>query len=44
MILSNDKTIWAELVSVYDDLIQMEIELDSINEELKSNHSKELIV
>ena len=40
---SNDKTIWAELVSVYDDLIQMEIELDNINEELKSNHSKELI-
>ena len=40
---SNDKTIWAELVSVYDDLIQMEIELDSINEMLKTNHSKELI-
>lgn len=40
---SNDKTIWAELVSVYDDLIQMEIELDSINEKLKTNHSKELI-
>ena len=37
------KTIWAELVSVYDDLIQMEIELDSINEKLKTNHSKELI-
>ena len=41
--LLNDKTIWAELVSVYDDLIQMEIELDSINEKLKTNHSKELI-
>ena len=40
---SNDKTIWAELVSVYDDLTQMEIELDSINEMLKTNHSKELI-
>ena len=40
---SNDKTIWAELVSVYDDLIQIEIELDSINEKLKTNHSKELI-
>ena len=40
---SNDKTIWAELVNVYDDLIQMEIELDSINEKLKTNHSKELI-
>lgn len=39
---SNDKTIWAELVSVYDDLIQIEIELDSINEMLKTNHSKEL--
>ena len=28
---------------IYDDLIQIEIELDSINEMLKTNHSKELI-
>ena len=38
---SNDKTIWNELVSVYSDLIEMELELDDLSEKLKSNHSKE---
>ena len=40
---SNDKTIWNELVSVYSDLIEMELELDDLSEKLKTNHSKELI-
>ncbi len=40
---SDNKTIWNELVSVFDDLIQTEIELDEINEKLKTNHSKELL-
>ena len=40
---SNDKTIWNELVSVYNDLIEMELELDDLSEKLKTNHSKELI-
>ncbi len=40
---SDNKTIWNELVSVFDDLIQIEIELDEINEKLKSDHSKELL-
>lgn len=40
---SDNKTIWNELVSVFDDLIQAEIELDEINEKLKTDHSKELL-
>ena len=40
---SDNKTIWDELVSVFDDLIQIEIELDEINEKLKTDHSKELL-
>lgn len=40
---SDNKTIWNELVSVFDDLIQTEIELDEINEKLKNDHSKELL-
>ena len=40
---SDNKTIWNELVSVFDDLIQIEIELDEINEKLKTDHSKELL-
>lgn len=40
---SDNKTIWNELVSVFDDLIQTEIELDEINEKLKTDHSKELL-
>lgn len=40
---SDNKTIWNELVSVFDDLIQIELELDEINEKLKNDHSKELL-
>lgn len=40
---SDNKTIWNELVSVFDDLIQIELELDEINEKLKTDHSKELL-
>ncbi len=40
---SDNKTIWNELVSVFDDLIQIELEFDEINEKLKNDHSKELL-
>lgn len=40
---SDNKTIWDELVSVFDDLIEMERELDKISEELTVNYTKELI-
>lgn len=40
---SDNKTIWNELVSVFNDLIQIELELDEINEKLKNDHSKELL-
>lgn len=40
---SDNKTIWNELVSVYDDLIQMEIELEEISHSLNENHTNELI-
>ncbi len=40
---SDNKTIWNELVSVFDDLIQIELELDEINEKLKTDHSSKLL-
>lgn len=40
---SNDKSIYNELVSVFDDLISMERELEEISKELTKNHTKELI-
>ncbi len=40
---SDSKTIWNELVSVFDDLILIENELENISLELTKNHSKELI-
>ena len=40
---SNDKSIYNELVSVFDDLISMEQELEEISKELTKNHTKELI-
>ncbi len=40
---SDNKTIWNELVSVFDDLIQIEFELDEINEKLKTDHSNKLL-
>ena len=40
---SDCKTIWNELISVFDDLIEAEKELEQIAEELKTNHSQELI-
>ena len=40
---SNDKSIYNELVSVFDDLIKMEQELEEISKELTKNHTKELI-
>lgn len=40
---SNSKTIWDELVSVFDDLIQMEQELESLALQLSENHSQALI-
>lgn len=40
---SDNKTIWNELVSVFDDLIQIELELDEINEKLKTDHSNKLL-
>ena len=40
---SDNKTIWNELVSVFDDLIQIELELDEINEKLKNDHSNKLL-
>lgn len=40
---SENRTIWQELVSVFDDLIEIEKELEDIRLQLESNHSKELI-
>lgn len=40
---SDNKTIWQELVSVFDDLIQTEQELEKIRLELENNHSQSLI-
>ncbi|MGN0521332.1 MAG: ABC-F family ATP-binding cassette domain-containing protein [Eubacterium sp.] len=40
---SDNKTIWQELVGVFDDLILMEKELEEISERLKTNPSAELI-
>ena len=40
---SDDRTIWNELVSVFDDLIEMENELESLAQELTLNHSQQLI-
>lgn len=40
---SDNKTIWNELVSVFDDLIETEQELDEIARILTANPSKELI-
>ena len=40
---SNDRTIYNELVSVFDDLIKMEQELEDISQKLTQNHTKELI-
>lgn len=40
---SEENTIWQELVSVFDDLIKMEQELEDIRCQLENNHSKELI-
>lgn len=40
---SDNKTIWNELVSVFDDLIEMEQELDDIAHKLTIEHSQELI-
>lgn len=40
---SDNKTIWNELVSVFDDLIEMEQELDDIAHRLTKEQSKELI-
>lgn len=40
---SDNKTIWNELVSVFDDLIEMEQELDDIAHKLTKEQSKELI-
>lgn len=40
---SDNKTIWNELVSVFDDLIEMEQELDDIAHKLTREQSKELI-
>lgn len=40
---SDNKTIWNELVSVFDDLIQIELELYEINEKLKTDHSNKLL-
>lgn len=40
---SDDRTIWNELVSVFDDLIEMENELELLAQELTLNHSQQLI-
>lgn len=40
---SDGKTIWNELISVFDDLIEMEKELEGISQKLSENHSQELI-
>lgn len=40
---SDNKTIWNELVSVFDDLIEMERELDEIAHKLTIEHSQDLI-
>lgn len=40
---SNSKPVWDELVSVFDDLIKAEAELDEIAARLKRDHSPELI-
>ncbi|MGN1124190.1 MAG: ribosomal protection-like ABC-F family protein [Eubacterium sp.] len=40
---SDNKTIYNELVSVFDDLIKIELELDEIAEQLKKNPTPELI-
>lgn len=40
---SDNKTIWNELVSVFDDLIEMEQELENIAHKLTIEHSQELI-
>lgn len=40
---SDNKTIWDELVSVFDDLIKMEQELEELADELHRNVSQELI-
>ncbi|MDE6155205.1 MAG: ATP-binding cassette domain-containing protein, partial [Eubacterium sp.] len=40
---SDNKTIWDELVSVFDDLIKMEQELEHLADELHKNVSQELI-
>ena len=40
---SENNTVWGELVSVFSDLIEIEKRLDEISEELKTNHSHELI-
>lgn len=40
---SENRTIWQELVSVFDDLIETEKELENIRIQLESSHSKELI-
>ena len=40
---SENRTIWQELVSVFDDLIETEKELEKIRLQLENDHSKELI-
>ncbi len=40
---SLERTIWQELVSVFDDLIEIETELEKINKALVSEHSQSLI-
>lgn len=40
---SDNKTIWQELVSVFDDLIEMERELEQLADELHKNVSQKLI-
>ncbi|MGN1202097.1 MAG: ABC-F family ATP-binding cassette domain-containing protein, partial [Eubacterium sp.] len=40
---SDNRTIWDELVSVFDDLIQTEKELNDLTHKLSANHSQELI-
>lgn len=40
---SDNKTIYDELISVFNDLIDMEKELEAIADKLSYNHSKELI-
>ena len=40
---SDNKTIWNELVSVFDDLIQIELERDELFDKLKTDHSNKLL-